>query len=107
MAELQEIRRFGGVPQKNSGRGKHSKGDAIWGRFLVDVKEYSKSFSLNVKMWAKVSTDAATEGLEPTLNVVLGEEGKPRLRLWVITDEAMQEYQQMLQDKDLEIRKAE
>lgn len=106
MAELNEIRRFGGVPQKNSGRGKHRKGDAIWGKFLVDVKEYSKSFSLSVKMWSKVSTDAAKEGLDPTLNVVLGEEGKPRLRLWVITDEDMREYQQLLEERDSkEIRK--
>lgn len=106
MAELNEIRRFGGVPQKNSGRGKHSKGDATWGKFLVDVKEYSKSFSLSVKMWSKVSTDASKEGLDPTLNVVLGEEGKPRLRLWVITDEDMREYQQLLEERDSkEIRK--
>lgn len=99
MAELQEIRRFGGVPQKNSGRGKHNKGDATWGKFLVDVKEYSKSFGLNMKVWAKVSTDAAAERLEPALNVVLGEEGKPRVRLWVITEECMTEYQELLEEK--------
>lgn len=106
MAELNEIRRFGGVPQKNSGRGKHRKGDAVWGDFLVDVKEYAKSFGLSINMWAKVSTDAAKEGLEPALNVVLGEEGKPRLRLWVITDEAMREYKELREARDsLEIRK--
>lgn len=105
MSELKEIRRFGGVPQKNSGRGKHAKGDAILGQFLVDVKEYSKSFGLSLKMWAKVSTDAAQVGLEPTLSVVLGEEGTPRVRLWVITDEAMMEYIELLKQRDLELRK--
>lgn len=105
MSELKEIRRFGGVPQKNSGRGKHRKGDAVWGPFLVDVKEYAKSYSVSIKSWAKVSTDAAQEGLEPALSIVLGAEGTPRVRVWVITDEAMQEYKQLLDDRDMEIRK--
>lgn len=100
MSELKEIRRFGGVPQKNSGRGKHNKGDAVWGQFLVDVKESAKSFTLNMRVWGKVSTDAAVEKKEPTLNIVLGEEGKPRVRLWIITDEAMAEYQELLEERD-------
>lgn len=99
MAELKEIRRFGGVPQKNSGRGKHRKGDATWGKFLVDVKEYAKSFGLSVAMWTKISTDASKEGLDPALCVVLGEEGKPRIRLWVIAEEDMIEYQNLLEEK--------
>lgn len=105
MAELSEIRRFGGVPQKNSGRGAHRKGDAVWGRFLVDVKEYSKSFGLSLNMWGKVSTDAAKEGLEPALNVVLGEEGKPRVRLWVITDDEMQNYKRLLDEEERVLEK--
>lgn len=88
-SELREIKRFGGTPQPNSGRGKHKKGDATLGPFVVDVKEYSKSYSLSMGNWAKISTDAQTSGLyAPALNIVLGDEGSPRARLWVV-DEIM------------------
>lgn len=108
MAELQEIRRFGGVPQKNSGRGKHDKGDARWGKFIVDVKEYASSFGVSLKSWAKISTDAVKGGAEPALNIVLGEEGKPRVRLWVIGEENMQEYMELLAERDSkELRKVQ
>lgn len=48
MSEAQELKRFGAVPQPNSGRGKNNKGDGILdGKWIVDVKEASKSFTLN------------------------------------------------------------
>lgn len=88
-SELAEIKRFGGKPQKNSGRGTR-KGDAILEPFLVDVKESGKSFSLNLGVWGKVCTDAiVSERRQPALNVVLGEE--KRTRLWVISEEMFME----------------
>lgn len=87
-SELAEIKRLGAVPQKNSGRGKHDKGDAvlddIW---MVDVKEYKESFGLSKSVWAKTCTDAhRAGGKEPMLSVTLGE-GTTRVRLVVISQE--------------------
>jgi hypothetical protein len=83
-SELRELKRMGAVPQKNSGRGKHDKGDGILaGIWMVDVKEYAKSYSLSIDGWAKTCTDAFRAGQkEPLLLVVLGE-GKDRIRLVV------------------------
>lgn len=93
MSEAEEIKRMGAKAQPNSGRGKHKKGDAILDGFLVDIKEYSKSFSLSQSVWGKLCADAHTAGrLIPALNVVLGQQGSRRLRLWVISEEEMQEY---------------
>lgn len=80
-SELAEIKRIGAVPQKNSGRGKHDKGDAILDNlFMVDIKEYGQSFGLSKSVWAKTCTDAhRAGGLEPLLNVVLGDTQKVRL----------------------------
>jgi hypothetical protein len=80
-----------GKPQKNSGRG-WQKGDAILGPFIVDVKEYKKTFGLSRDMWGKISTDAAKHRKEPALMVCLGE-GRESLRLWVVGDEM---FSQML-----------
>lgn len=83
-SELAAIKRFGGTPQKNSGRGMR-KGDAILEPFLVDVKEAGKSFTLNRSVWAKVSTDAiVSEKRQPALNVIIGDE-RPT-RLWVVSE---------------------
>lgn len=88
MSELEELKRIGAVPQPNSGRGKHKKGDGVVdGRYLVDVKESAKSFTLNTTVWGKVCTDASKSNYEPVLMVVLGEEGKPRKRLMVISED--------------------
>jgi len=77
-SELNELKRIGAVPQKNSGRGKHDKGDGILDdTWMVDVKEYSKTFGLSQDVWAKTSTDAFRAGQrEPMLLVVLGEGNK-------------------------------
>lgn len=93
MSELNELKRIGAAPQKNSGRGKHRKGDGVInGEFLVDVKEYAKGFRIDRNNWGKVCTDAASEGMEPALFLVLGEENAPRTRLWVFTEEMGNEY---------------
>lgn len=83
-SELYEVKRFGGTPQKNSGRGMR-KGDAVLEPFLVDVKEAKKSFTLNEHIWGKTCTDAVvSERRQPALNIVLGEE-KP-VRLWIVSE---------------------
>lgn len=89
--ELAEIKRVGGTPVKNSGRGL-KKGDFTLGPFLGDVKEYEKSFSVSEEMWAKISTDSISNGLrQPTLRIVLGKMGERRTRLWVIGDSMFEE----------------
>lgn len=88
MSEASEIKRDGAKPQANSGRGQHAKGDAILEPFLIDYKEYTESFSVSRKVWAKLQMDAFKSGRrEPAFKLVLGEEGKAeKLRLWVISD---------------------
>lgn len=91
-SELYELNRLGAVPQKNSGRGKHDKGDGILDDiWMVDVKEYAKSFGLSLGVWAKTCTDAFRAGSkEPLLKIVLGEENK-RVRLVVISESMFQD----------------
>lgn len=86
MSEADEIKRDGSIPVKNSGRSRGvAKGDAILEPFLIDYKEYSKSFSINSDFWAKISTDAIHNGRrQPALKLVMGDEKKTRL--WVIGD---------------------
>ena len=96
--ELAEIRRFGGSAQKNSGRGKHNKGDARLHNFIVDVKEYAKSFSLSRAVWAKICTDAAKGKAEPALMICLGDDDNP-IRLWVIGDQMFKEMHGAWLDK--------
>lgn len=85
-SELAEIKKMGGKPQKNSGRGLYQKGDATLGDFVVDVKEYAKSFTLSRDVWGKVSTDASKHRKEPALMICLGS-GTETTRLWVIGNE--------------------
>lgn len=93
--EMQEIKRFGGQAQKNSGRG-HHKGDATLGPFLVDVKEYKTTFGLSRSMWAKISSDAIQKERKiPTLNVVLGDS----LRLWVVEERMFMEMLEAWNEK--------
>jgi hypothetical protein len=95
-SELAEIKRFGGKPQKNSGRGWRKKGDATLGPFLVDVKEFGKTFGLSRSVWAKISTDAIrNERKQPALNVVLGD----TLRLWVVEEKMFMEMLEAWEEK--------
>ena len=84
MSERGEAKRIGAKLHKNSGRGM-KKGDATWEQYIVDIKEYSKSFSLSQDVWAKVVTDSlkVDRSKSPALIVVLGE-GSRKTRLAVI-----------------------
>jgi hypothetical protein len=93
MSEKSEIKRDGSKAQKNSGRGKHQKGDAIFRGFLVDYKEYEKGFSITRDVWSKVCTDAYTVGgfqTDPTIKVILGK-GNDKVRLYIISEEVFNE----------------
>lgn len=97
MSEASELKRLGAKPQPNSGRGKHKKGDGILDdKYIVDVKESGKTFGLSKKVWAKVCTDAAQSNMEPLLKVVLGEEGEPRTRLIVLTEDEFKELREVV-----------
>lgn len=83
MSEKNEIKRINAKAHKNSGRG-NKKGDATWESFIVDIKEAKKSFTLNEKIWAKITTDAIKAGIDksPALIIVLGD-GSKKTRLFV------------------------
>jgi hypothetical protein len=85
LSEASEIKRDGAKAQKNSGRGKYQKGDAILEPFLVDYKEASKSFNLNKDVWSKICTDTfkVSRDLYPCLKIIIGE-GNDKVRLAVI-----------------------
>ena len=99
MSEANEIKRDGGKAQKNSGRGKIQKGDAILGPFCYDIKEFAKSFGLSKTVWGKVCTDAFRSGRRtPALKVVLGE-GNEKVRLWVIDDAMFKDMLEAWEEK--------
>jgi hypothetical protein len=100
LSEADEIKRDGATPVKNSGRGLQ-KGDAILEPFLVDYKEYGKSFGITKEMWAKVSTDSIKNGRrQPALKLVIGKEGEVRTRLWVIGDNMFHEMLEAWREKN-------
>ena len=100
MSEAAEIKLDGATPVKNSGRGKGvHKGDAILEPFLVDYKEYEKSFGITADVWAKVSTDAFHNGKrQPALKLVLGDT-KHKTRLWVVGDKMFHEMYEAWKEK--------
>ena len=83
MSERSELKRIGAKAHKNSGRGKIQKADGNLDRYIVDVKEYSKSFSINRDVWAKICTDTLKTDPEksPVLMIVLGDTHKTRLAI--------------------------
>ncbi len=94
-SEQQEIDRDGATAQPNSGRGKIKKGDAKLEPFLIDYKEYAVSFGVTQAIWAKVSKDAITcDMMQPALKLVIGPEGEPKTRLWVISDKMFHEMRE-------------
>lgn len=98
MSEENEIRRMGGKAQHNSGRGWREKGDAVLEPFLVDVKEYKKSFGLSIPVWRKLCSDAIRSGnREPAFNIVLGE--TDRVRLWVVDERMFNEMREAWMEK--------
>lgn len=98
MSEKQELKRMGATAQKNSGRGQYQKADGKLYPFLVDVKEYEKSFSLSRSVWAKICSDALRSGGEPSLMVALGT-GKETIRLWVLSDDMFQQMHEAWLEK--------
>ena len=82
MSERGESKRLGATQHKNSGRNM-KKGDATWHTFCVDFKEVGKSFTLNKEVWAKATTDAIKNRLDPAIIVVIGEDSS-KTRLAVI-----------------------
>ena len=61
------------------------KADASWEDFIVDIKEYSKSYSVSQDSWAKIVTDTlkVDRKKSPALMLVLGE-GSKKVRLAII-----------------------
>jgi hypothetical protein len=86
LSERGEVKRDGAKAQKNSGRGKIQKGDAVWHNFVVDYKHYSNSISISKTMWAKICTDTfkVDRNKYPLLKLVLGEGDSYNTRLAVI-----------------------
>jgi outer membrane phospholipase A len=82
MSEKNESKRIGASQHKNSGRNT-KKGDATWHNFCVDFKEVGKSFTINKEVWAKATTDAIKNKLDPAILIVMGE-GEYKTRLAVV-----------------------
>lgn len=83
-SEANELRRMGAKVHKNSGRGM-IKGDGSMSEFVIDVKEYNKSFTISVDAWAKICTDTmkVDKSKSPMLQLVL-RDGTKTIRLSVI-----------------------
>lgn len=81
MTERGEASRINAKLQKNSGRGKVQKGDAIWKNYLLDFKEFSKSFSITQDVWAKVVTDTLRVDRSKSPAICLVLDGKTRLAI--------------------------
>lgn len=101
MTEESEIKRLGATPVKNSGRSRGvAKGDAILEPFLVDIKEYDKSFTVSRENWAKLCGDAVTNGRRaPAFLLVLGEDGKTPVRVWCVDDGMFEEMREAWLEK--------
>jgi hypothetical protein len=82
MSERGELKRIGATPHKNSGRGM-KKADGSLDNYVVDVKEYSKSFSVTRDVWAKIVTDTlkVDPNKSPVIMLVLGDTHKTRLAI--------------------------
>lgn len=101
MSEEFEAKRIGASLVKNSGRSRGiDKGDLILEPFIIDVKEYTKSFSVSRENWLKLSKDAVTNGRrQPMFLLALQEEGKAPIRLWVIGEGMGQEMLEAWREK--------
>ncbi len=84
MSERGELKRIGAKQHINSGRGP-VKADGSLDDFVVDVKEYSKSYSVSQDSWAKIVSDTmkVDRKKNPALMIVLGE-GNKKVRLAII-----------------------
>lgn len=91
MSERGELKRIGAKQHKNSGRGK-VKADGSLEDFVVDVKEYEKSFSISQDNWAKIVMDTMSvdRKKDPALMIVLGK-GNKKVRLAIIEWEVFEQ----------------
>jgi hypothetical protein len=94
MSERGELKRIGAKPHKNSGRGM-VKADGSLDDFVVDVKEYSKSYSVSQDSWAKIVTDTmmVDRKKSPAIMLVLGE-GHKKTRLAIIEWEVFEQLRE-------------
>jgi hypothetical protein len=94
MSERSELKRIGAKPHINSGRGP-VKADGSLEHFVVDVKEYSKSYSVSQDSWAKIVTDTlrVDRKKNPALMLVLGE-GDKKVRLAIIEWEVFEQLRE-------------
>lgn len=100
MSEKIEAGRDGAKLHRNSGRGVVEKGDATLGPFTVDYKEYTESFGVSRKVWAKCTLDAIKMRAKPALRLVLsGREREIPLRVWVIGDDMFKEMLEAWEEK--------
>lgn len=81
MSERGEANRINAKLQKNSGRGRIQKGDATWKNYVLDFKEFTKSFSLSQNVWAKVVTDTLKVDRKKSPAICLILDGKTRLAI--------------------------
>jgi len=98
--EASELKRMGAKVHKNSGRGM-IKGDGSLDEFVVDVKEYNKSYSVSIDSWAKICTDAmkVDKNKSPMLQLVLRDNGRV-IRLSVIEWSILEDLIERLKDDD-------
>ena len=94
MSERAELKRIGAKQHRNSGRGK-VKADGSLDDFVVDVKEYSKSYSVSQDSWAKIVTDTmhVDRSKSPALMLVLGS-GHKKVRLAIIEWEVFEQLRE-------------
>jgi hypothetical protein len=94
MSERGELKRIGAKQHKNSGRGM-VKADGSNDDFVIDVKEYSKSFSINQDNWAKIVMDTMSVDRKknPAIMLVLGK-GRDKVRLAIIEWQVFEELRE-------------
>ena len=94
MSERGELKRIGAKRHKNSGRGA-VKADGSLEDFVVDVKEYKKSYSISQESWAKIVSDTMSvdRKKDPVIMVVLGD-GNKKVRLAIIEWEVFQQLRE-------------
>lgn len=81
VSEKGEAKRIGARLQKNSGRGRIQKGDATWYDYVLDFKEFTKSFSITQDVWAKIVTDTMKVDRSKSPAICLILDGKTRLAI--------------------------
>ncbi|MFZ9242883.1 MAG: hypothetical protein ACO295_06700 [Sediminibacterium sp.] len=94
MSEKAELKRIGAKQHPNSGRGP-VKADGSDDDFVIDVKEYAKSYSVTQDSWAKIVTDTmrVDRKKNPALMLVLGK-GSSKVRLAIIEWEVFEQLRE-------------